>query len=1316
MHPRFLQTRRWRTAVVLAALATWTSVGLALFTNGGFEAGDLTSWTKEQFANPGLTGAPPYTGASIQRQTGWGEVDRTAVVGSPGGGPLSVAVAETASAPGGALMVPRFGDYAAVINYLGDSNNANVLKQQATVQPGDVDSLDGKVHVRLAFAPVLEDPNHAPMDQPWFFIKVRNVSRGTTLYESFAYANQPGVPWQVSGGYKFTDWQVADIAPGNAALAVGDVIELEAIAAGCAQGGHAGWVYVDAFGSSIPGPSVVATAPAQVNASSPLTYTVTARNQGTASLSSGVIRFAVPNNTTFASLSDPGATCVQSGGVVTCNIGTLNVGATYSFQVTVNVGAVANGTVIGAGNYGISGTSEPELLGPLVNSTVTADTLIDLGMSVDNGANGVGNGATPTYTITAQNLSSTTVTGATVTATPPGTLINVSWTCVASGSGACGAAGGTGPINDTVTLAANGTVTYTLTGTVAGLSGTLSMAASIAAPGGSTDQDPANNSAADNDVFVPNVAPTATADSYTVAEDATLTVNAASGVLANDTDGDLDPLAAVLVSGAAHGAVVLNADGSFTYAPGGDFNGTDSFTYKATDGSADSGTVTVTLNVTAVNDSPTLVQPSNVSVMWIAGPQTITLTGISAGGGESDTLTVTAASSAPGIGAAGTVTYGGGSTATFTLTPTVGQQGVATITVAVNDGTTTVQRTFTFSVTPPPFYVTRLYPATGPAPGGVNIRIFGGGFTLSAPPSDTARVARAVAPTVLINGVPAPAVVVESDSVVSAVTPALPAGSALDVQLILPGGQGTLVHAYTPYERPTDPAPPTEPTAPNQPPPDPTNPGDPTAPTTDTDGDGIPDVWEEFYGTDPNDPSDANADPDGDGRTNKEEYDSNTHPDSRSVRYFAEGNAQVPFRTWVNLYNPSPIEAAINITFYLDDATVVHHLVKAAGGARTTVDTSTIAGIQGHAFGMRVDADEAVVINRTITWNEQGIGAAAERGVQLSPTWYFAEGATHANLQTFALLTNPADQPATVEIEYLVSAAGTRVSRTHLVPAHARYTVWVNREGPELADQGFGMVVRSSLPIVAERATYITEGSLFEAGETSVGAPTAGQDWYFAEGVSGPLFNTFLLLANPTATVAEVQVRYLPESGAEVVRTHVVAPYGRVTVPVSDEAAWAPQAGFGMHVHVTNGVDIVAERAMWWSTDADAGTWEEGHGSAGTESLHTAYAIGDGVAGGEQGASTYLLLANPGTSDAQVRVTLAFEDGTAPVSATLTVAAGRRLTIDAATHFPTADGRRFSATLEGLNSVPFLAEQSIYWTFGTGAWRSGVSLPATPLQ
>src|SRR5262249_57949445 len=79
---------------------------------------------------------------------------------------------------------------------------------------------------------------------------------------------------------------------------------------------------------------------------------------------------------------------------------------------------------------------------------------------------------------------------------------------------------------------------------------------------------------------------------------------AAEGVLANDTDVDGDKLTAVLDKGPGHGELTLNADGSFTYTPDANYNGADSFTYKANDGSLDNDPVTVNLTINPVNDPP----------------------------------------------------------------------------------------------------------------------------------------------------------------------------------------------------------------------------------------------------------------------------------------------------------------------------------------------------------------------------------------------------------------------------------------------------------------------------------------------------------------------------------------------------------------------------------------------------------------------------------------------------------------------------------------------------------------------------------------
>ena len=101
-------------------------------------------------------------------------------------------------------------------------------------------------------------------------------------------------------------------------------------------------------------------------------------------------------------------------------------------------------------------------------------------------------------------------------------------------------------------------------------------------------------------------APVALGDAYITAEDTPLTV-AAPAVLANDTDLEGDTLSASLVSDVLHGTLALHADGSFTYTPNANYNGPDSFTYRAVElsgGLLQSNVVTVSLTVLPVNDAP----------------------------------------------------------------------------------------------------------------------------------------------------------------------------------------------------------------------------------------------------------------------------------------------------------------------------------------------------------------------------------------------------------------------------------------------------------------------------------------------------------------------------------------------------------------------------------------------------------------------------------------------------------------------------------------------------------------------------------------
>jgi hypothetical protein len=93
-----------------------------------------------------------------------------------------------------------------------------------------------------------------------------------------------------------------------------------------------------------------------------------------------------------------------------------------------------------------------------------------------------------------------------------------------------------------------------------------------------------------------NQAPSAVGDSYSTDEDTTLSVSPL-GVLSNDSDPDGDTITAQLATGPSNGTLTFNPDGSFSYTPNADYNGVDSFTYKASDGTAYSNVATATITV-----------------------------------------------------------------------------------------------------------------------------------------------------------------------------------------------------------------------------------------------------------------------------------------------------------------------------------------------------------------------------------------------------------------------------------------------------------------------------------------------------------------------------------------------------------------------------------------------------------------------------------------------------------------------------------------------------------------------------------------------
>jgi hypothetical protein len=272
-----------------------------------------------------------------------------------------------------------------------------------------------------------------------------------------------------------------------------------------------------------------------------------------------------------------------------------------------------------------------------------------------------------------------------------------------------------------------------------------------------------------------------------------------------------------------------------------------------------------------------------------------------------------------------------------------------------------------------------------------------------------------------------------------------------------------------------------------------------------------------------------------------------------------------------------------------------------------------------------------------------------------------------------------------------------------------------------LASTDVSAVIEANQQIVVERAMYLDQpGQPFIGGHESAGVTAPSNEWFLAEGATGPFFELFLLIANPNPAPAQVQVAYLLINGAPITKTYTIPGNGRYTIWVDEEqfpegSGLEPLANtaISMRVRSLNNVPIIAERAMWWPQP----TWYEGHNSPGVTSTGTKWAVAEGEAGGPDAVETYVLIANVSDYAGSVNVTLSFEDGTTAIR-NYVLPPTSRVNVRVATDFPQAEGKRFATLVESLGQTPaqIVVERAQYSSPNGVVWSTGAAAVGMKLQ
>lgn len=430
----------------------------------------------------------------------------------------------------------------------------------------------------------------------------------------------------------------------------------------------------------------------------------------------------------------------------------------------------------------------------------------------------------------------------------------------------------------------------------------------------------------------------------------------------------------------------------------------------------------------------------------------------------------------------------------------------------------------------------------------------------------------------------------------------------------------------------------------------------------------------------------------------------------------AEGSNAWGFSTYIAVQNPNDNPVDVMVTYLTNEGPVQGGIFTMSPKSRSTIDTSLVVpdrdfstvlscleepispGCESTSENASSRVPNVIAAERTMTWkykdeksqlrNEDSeilrktayslteghssIGVTCD-----SDIWFLPEGCSDYGFETWTLIQNKNDLPASVDITYMPEG-GNPVTVERYIPPNTRQTFNMK---DDIGKASASIMVQSNIPVVAERAMYMNDR---RGGHCSVGTNSASVDYYLAEGSTAWGFNTWILIQNPNSESANIYVTYMTDEGTVEMDPIPMAANSRLNLNANSYIE-----SKDISVHINADKPIIAERAMYW----DNGTGEACHASIGFREPRGMFFFPD--ARSDEERETWLLVQNPNDTSITISITYMTETGNGNLTFFEEVAAGSRVSYNLSDRMPDT---RASVKISCMTpEKKFMAEKAMYW-------------------